>query len=138
VTALQVSAAGPPRYVYGSDRREHVDYDLVITNAFTAEVTLTSLTVTSAGGTLLDLSGEALAAQTHQIIADQPSARIAASATVVTLVDVVLPGPAGRTVPRRLSNRIDYTIPRGHSFGRRSEARRSTVPCCRPPGERRC
>ena len=49
VTALQVSAPGPPRYVFGSDGREHVDYDLVITNAFTAEVTLKSLTVTEAG-----------------------------------------------------------------------------------------
>jgi hypothetical protein len=27
VTALEVSAPGPPRYVYGSDGREHVDYD---------------------------------------------------------------------------------------------------------------
>ena len=116
VTAIQVTAPGPPRYVFGSDGREHVDYDLVITNAFTADVTLKSLTVTGAGRTLLELTGEALASHTHQIIAGQPSARIPASSTVVTLVDVVLPRSAGRTVPRRLSNKIDYTIPPGAVF----------------------
>ncbi len=116
VTAIQVTAPGPPRYVFGSDRREHVDYDLVITNAFTAEVTLKSLTVTGPGKRLLELTGEALAAHTHQIIAGEPSARIPASSTVVTLVDVVLPRSAGRSVPRRLSNQIDYTIPQGVLF----------------------
>ncbi len=116
VTAIQVTAPGPPRYVFGSDGREHVDYDLVITNAFTAEITLKSLTVTGPGRRLLELTGEALAAHTHQIIAGEPSARIPASSTVVTLVDVVLPRSAGRTVPRRLANRIDYTIPQGALF----------------------
>ena len=116
VTAIQVTAPGPPRYVFGSDGREHVDYDLVITNAFTAEVTLKSLMVTGAGRPLLELTGEALASHTHQIIAGQPSARIPASSTVVTLVDVVLPRSAGRAVPRRLTNRIDYTFPPGAKF----------------------
>jgi Peptidase family M23 len=116
VTALQVSAPGPARYVFGSDGREHVDYDLVITNAFTAEVTLKSLTVTDAGRTLVTLAGEALAAHTHQIIAGQSSDRIAASSAVVTLVDIVLPRSDGRAVPRRLTNQIDYTIPPGTKF----------------------
>ena len=116
VTPIQVTAPGPPRYVFGSDGREHVDYDLVITNAFTAEVTLKSLTVTGAGRTLLELTGEALASHTHQIIAGEPSARIPASSTVLTLVDVILPRAAGRTVPTRLSNQIDYTIPPGALF----------------------
>ena len=116
VTALQVSASGPPRYVFGSDGREHVDYDLVITNTFTAEVTLKSLTVTSAGKRLLELTGEGISSHTHQIIAGEPSARIPASSTVVTLVDVVMPPSAGRTAPRRLSNQIEYTIPPGALF----------------------
>jgi hypothetical protein len=35
-TALAVQVATPARAVHGSDGREHVEYDLVITNAFTA------------------------------------------------------------------------------------------------------
>jgi hypothetical protein len=116
VTALHVNAAGPPRYVYGSDGRTHVDYDLVITNAFTAQATLRSLTVTGGGKRLLRLSGRAFADHTHEILPMRPSARIPASATVVTVVDVVLPRSAGRKAPRRLTNRIHYTIPRGAKF----------------------
>ncbi len=110
-TALQVAAPGPPRFVYGSDGRTHVNYDLVITNTFTAGATLRSLTVTSGGTTLLRLTGGALAEHTHEIFPGLPSARIPASATRVTLVNVVLPRSAGRHAPRQLTNRIDYTIP---------------------------
>jgi len=102
--------------VYGSDGRQHVDYDLVITNAFTAPVTLESLTVGGMGRTLLRLAGNHLAEHTHQIIADKSSAHIPASATVVTLVDIVLPHSDGRLVPRRLANRIHYTVPPGAKF----------------------
>ena len=116
VTALHVTTAGPPRYVYGSDGRQHVDYDLVITNAFTAPVTLESLTVVDMGRTLLHLAGNQLADHTHQIIADKPSAEIPASATVVTLVDIVLPHSDGRIVPRRLANRVHYTVPPAAKF----------------------
>ena len=115
-TALAVTAPGPPRYVYGNDGRGHIDYDLMITNAFTAEVTLRSLTVSGGGRTLLRLTGPAVAAHTHEIIAGKPSARIPASATVVTLPDVVLPRSAGRRVPTGLTTRIDYTIPRTAQF----------------------
>jgi hypothetical protein len=113
VTALEASAAGPPRYVYGSDGRTHVDYDLVITNAFTAEATLKSLTVRGDGKRLLRLTGGTLAAHTHTIIPTAPTDRVPASATVVTVVDVALPRSAGRRAPTRLSNAIHYTLPAG-------------------------
>lgn len=48
-TALAVHVGTPARAVHGSDGREHVDYDLVITNAFTVPVRLESLRVFSAG-----------------------------------------------------------------------------------------
>ena len=116
VTAIEVMAVGPPRYVFGSDGRTHVDYDLVITNAFTDEVTLKSLTVSADGRTLLKLTGQALAAHTVTLLAGKPSARIPASATRLVLVDVVLPRLAGRRAPARLSNQIDYSIPHEASF----------------------
>jgi hypothetical protein len=67
--------------------------------------------VSGGGRTLLRLMGSAIAAQTHQIIAGPASACIPASVTMVTLVDVVLPRSAGRRVPSRLANRIDYAVP---------------------------
>ncbi len=67
LTALQVTAAGPPRFVYGSDGRTHVDYDLLITNVFTAGATLRSLTVTSGGPKLLRLADGALAEHTRDL-----------------------------------------------------------------------
>ena len=116
-TALQVTAPGPPRFVYGSDGRTHVNYDLVITNTFTAGATLRSLTVSSGRTTLLRLTGGTLAEHTHGFFPETPAAaRIPAAATRVTLVDVVLPRWAGRHAPRQLTNRIDYTIPPNAKF----------------------
>ena len=109
-TALQVTAVGAPQRVHGSDGREHIDYDLVVTNSFTAEVTLTSLVVRGGGNELLALSGDALAAATRSVRRRRADDSIPASSTVAMYVDVVLPRSAGRTVPKRLSNRIAYTF----------------------------
>jgi hypothetical protein len=111
---LQVAATGAPQRVHGSDGREHIDYDLVITNSFTADVTLTSLVVRGGGKKLLTLEGDALADATHQTTGLGPPTRsIPPSSAVATLVDVVLPRSAGRTVPKRLRHRITYTFPPG-------------------------
>ena len=114
-TALQVTATGAPQRVHGSDGREHVEFNLVITNGFTAEVTLTSLVVRGGGKELLTLSGDALAATTHPIAigGGEPTTSIPSSSSVATLVDVVLPRSAGRAVPKLLRNRITYTFPPG-------------------------
>src|SRR5262249_20294266 len=74
-------------------------------------VTLERLQVRGDGRLLVTLKGAALAAATHMILAEAPVARVAASATVETVVDVVLPRSAGRTVPRRVVNPIDYSVP---------------------------
>jgi hypothetical protein len=111
ITALQVAAIDAPQRVHGSDGREHIDYDLVITNSFTAEVTLTSLVVRSGGKRLFTLTDDALAGHTLPFGGGAPTRSIPASSTVVTFVDVVLPRSAGRAVPKRLSYRIDYTFP---------------------------
>ena len=110
-TALQVEAPGAPQYVHGSDGREHLEYDLIITNVFTADATLTSLEVRGDGRRLLVLRGAALAAVTLPPLGSGPTARIAPASTVVTLVDIALPASAGRAVPTRLTNRIQYAIP---------------------------
>jgi hypothetical protein len=117
-TALQVAATGPAQRVYGTDRREHIDYDLVITNSFTAPVTLTSLVVRGGGRTLLKLKGDAVADRTRQVTGfGDPTRTVPVSGALTTYVDVVLPRSAGRTVPKRLHHRVRYTFPSGAPAG---------------------
>ena len=60
VTALLVSATNAPLRVLGSDGMEHLEYDLLITNVFTAPLALTSIEVTGPDGrVLLRLAGDA-------------------------------------------------------------------------------
>lgn len=110
-TAVQVTTTGAPQRVHGSDGREHIEFNLVTTNSFTTQVTLTSLVVRGGGRRLLRLGGDALAAATHPIGGGNPTANIPSSGTVATPVDVVLPRSAGRAVPKRAQNRITYTFP---------------------------
>jgi hypothetical protein len=112
-TALQVTAVGAPQRVHGSDGREHIDYNLVITNAFTAEATLTSLVVRGGGKVLLALRGDALAAFTRPLASEDPTTSIPSASAVAVFVDIVLPRSAGRKVPKRLHHRISYTLPPG-------------------------
>lgn len=112
-TAIAVTAVGAPERFQGSDGREHIEYELVMTNSFTAEATLTSLVVKGGGKHLLTLKGEALAAAIRPFGVGKPTRRIASSSSVVAYIDVVLPQSAGRAVPKRLRNRITYTIPPG-------------------------
>jgi hypothetical protein len=109
-TAIALRATSS-RAVFASDGREHVDYDLVTTNAFTAPVTLERLRVRGAGRTLLTLQGGALAAKTFQAFGSTPTTVIPIASTVVSYVDVALPRSAGRTAPRRLTNRLRYSLP---------------------------
>ena len=117
-TALQVEAPGAPQYVHGSDGREHLEYDLIITNVFTADATLTSLEVRGDGRRLLVLRGAALAAVTLPPLGSGPTARIAPASTVVTLVDIALPASAGRAAPTRLTNRTSTRSRRTLQRGR--------------------
>ncbi len=110
-TALAAQVATPARAVHGSDGREHVEYDLVITNAFTATVTVDSIRVSSNGRLLLALTGTTLAAHTFLLGDAEPTANIPVSSVAKTLVDVVLPRSFGRRVPRRLAEQIRYTLP---------------------------
>ena len=111
-SALRVQTAGESQRVHGSDGREHLEYDLVITNVFTAGVTLRSLEVRGDGRRLLRLSGARLGAATLRLGTFKSTRRkVAPAVTVVIPVDVALPRSAGRSVPGRLTNRISYAIP---------------------------
>jgi hypothetical protein len=110
---LAVSTSGAPQSVHGSDGREHVEYDLVVTNSFNTDVVPTSLVVRGGGRTLLELNGDALTNATHFLGGGGPTGTIPPSSTVAMFVDVVMPRTAGRSVPSRLANRISFGLPSG-------------------------
>ena len=109
-TALAVTATGAPLHVRGSDGREHIEYDLVISNAFTVDATLRSLEVRDGRGRLLlRREGDALASVTHPPPRPTPPTRtVPASGLVSTSVDVAV---RPRALPTRLTNRISYELP---------------------------
>lgn len=111
-SALRVEASGPAQRVQGSDGRQHIEYDLMVTDAFTAEATLKSLQVRSGGRRLLSLRGAALNAST--LAAGTSAAtdgRVASGSTVVIQVDIVLSAAAGRMVLAPVLNRLSYSLP---------------------------
>ena len=108
-TALAVQVGSPARAVHGSDGREHVEYDLVISNAFTVPVKLTSIRIFSGRRLVLALTGKALADRTLALAT--PTVTVPVSAYVKTLVDVVLPRSSGRRAPTRLSEQVRYALP---------------------------
>ena len=108
-TALLVASTNAPLRVLGSDGLEHLEYDLVFTNVFTAPVTLTAIEVLSPeGGELLRLAGDALAASTQPVFSGEPSAEVPVAGTVATVIDLAL---AADRVPARITHRISYDLP---------------------------
>ena len=107
-TALHVEASNPPYAVFGSDGRHHVEYDLLLTNAFAGPATLDAVAVRADGKPALTLTGDALTAATHTLLTSDATVTIAPASTAFTQVDLVLPG---RTAPKRITNRVAYTIP---------------------------
>ena len=110
-TALHVETSNRPYAVFGSDGREHVEYDLVLTNAFTGAATLSAVSVRADGKPALTLAGDGLVAATHTLLTSDATATIAPASTAFTQVDLVQPRSAGRTAPKRITNRVAYAIP---------------------------
>jgi hypothetical protein len=110
ITALLVSSTNAPLRVVGSDGREHLEYDLLLTNVFPAPVTLTAIDVLGPDGvSLLHLEGASLVEQ-MQLVYGAPvdTPEIPTAGVIATVMDVVL--PPGQ-VPERLGHRVTYTIP---------------------------
>src|SRR3954470_23882360 len=103
-TAIVVSSTNDPLRVPGSDGLDHLEYDLLVTNGFTAPVTLTAITVTTPeGATLLQLEGDDLITATQPLLGRTPTAAIPASGTVAVVMDVTVP-------PDRAVERLDHHI----------------------------
>ena len=114
ITGLTVRNVAPARYFPATDDRNHVEFDLVVTNALRTDATLKTLVVRTGSRTVLKLSGDALARITHPVSLGllTPTATIAPAGSVVVLVDVKLRGSV-RGLPRRLSSSIRYSVAPG-------------------------
>lgn len=108
-TALLVSVVNAPLRVTGSDGQVHLEYDLVISNAFAAPISLSAIDILNPEGrTLLRLEGDGLTAVTQPLFGRTPTAQIPVSGTVAVVVDVAV--PPGE-VPERLTHHITYALP---------------------------
>jgi Peptidase family M23 len=108
--AIEVVVPTPARYVQGSDGHVHLEYDLVITDVMSAPVTLVSLEVRSGDTTLLQLDTDALKAVTAPFLSAKPTLDVAPSASIVSLIDVILPTAKYGDVPRQVTNELTYSI----------------------------
>ncbi|MBA2518080.1 MAG: hypothetical protein H0V24_00280 [Chloroflexia bacterium] len=110
-TAIIVSATNAPRPVPGSDGMVHLDYDLLVTNAFAGAVTLSEIAVEAPDGSvLLRLAGDELVAATQPLLGGTPTDSIPASGAVAVVMDVVVPLDK---VPAAVHNRIAYDLAPG-------------------------
>ena len=108
-SALLVQPIHDAQVVRGDDGMDHVEYELMVVNVFSDPVTLTSVTVLDpAGKELARIDGATLAAGTQALLTKAPAPVVNPSAAVAVDVDLALkPG----TVPKRVTHRIDYTLP---------------------------
>jgi hypothetical protein len=108
-TAVLVTPLNEPHMVRGDDGRDHVEYDLLVTNAFAAPVTVTAVEVTSPSGTVLGrVDGATLAAATQGVLEQAPVSAIPASGAATVEVDLAL---AAGQAPPVLSSHVTYAAP---------------------------
>ena len=82
-----------------TDGKDHLAYELQLTNTLTQDVTLTSLAVVAGDQTLMTLSGDNLKYWTRIIGNPTPTTKLGPGQTALVWLDVALNRPA--TVPER-------------------------------------
>lgn len=111
-TPITVSAIGDPLVVLGSDGLQHIDYDLLVSNVFSAPVTLTSVDVRDGSTSVLTISGAALGPVTQGSFSQRPvtpAAQIPVSGQVSVEIDVTLPKDA--RLPKTLDHVVGWSLP---------------------------
>ncbi|HYH12930.1 MAG TPA: hypothetical protein VD789_11290, partial [Thermomicrobiales bacterium] len=108
VTAILVSSTNDPLRVAGSDGMDHLEYDLIVTNAFPEPVTITQIEVLGADGRRLQLvEGDQISATTQPVTGLGPIEAIPASGTVGVVMDLIVPPDE---VHEQINHRITYGL----------------------------
>lgn len=113
LTPLLAEVLAPPVPVAATDGKVHLAYELRLTNAVGQDLDVRSVAVTAGDRTLLELSGDALAARTRLLGAGAvPTTRFGVAQSGVVWLDVVVDGAEGSSpaVPQRLSHRITVAL----------------------------
>jgi len=113
-TAIIATPIGEGRVALGDDGKDHVEYDLLVTNVFDSAVTLTRLEVLDpAGKLLMTMEGDPLKAAAQTLLLGTPTvqgetlATIPASSSAALEVDLIVP-PG--TAPAEVTHRLSYAI----------------------------
>ena len=110
VTPVLASVVAAPVPAPATDGKVHLAYELLLTNAMTQDVTLTSIAALGNGQTLLRLTGDKIGYWTRIIGTSTPTTKLGPGQTGIVWLDVALDNSAG--VPRDLIHDIGITIPK--------------------------
>lgn len=110
ITPVLARAIADPIPVPATDGKTHLVYELVLSNATHADVSLTSLEVKDGHRTLLQLPADRLAARMQ--VLGKPSTTLGPGQNAYVWLDVVLAG--GDAVPAHLSHAVGVTTSQPH------------------------
>ena len=108
VTPVVGSVVAVPMPVAATDGKTHLAYELMLTNAISQEVTLTSVAAVAGDKTLMTLSGEQLTNSTRRLGNPAPTATLRASETALVWLDIALDESAG--IPSDISHTVGISV----------------------------
>ena len=112
-TPVIMRVMSPPRWFTGTDAKEHLVYELELTNGFPVPATVTGITVRdSAGRSLQSLTGETLTSAMSPLAgqAKKPTV-VEASSIRVVWMDVAV--DAGSQLPSTVEHAVTVSVPPG-------------------------
>ncbi len=108
VTPVVGSVIAVPMPVTGTDGKIHLAYELLLTNAISQEVTLTSVAAMAGGKPLLTLSGDQLTNSTRRLGNPAPTATLRPSETALVWLDVAIDESA--PIPSDISHTVGISV----------------------------
>ncbi len=110
LTPVIASVVAAPVPVLATDGKNHLAYELLLSNSLLQEVTLTSVAVADGDQTLLTLTGDKLGYWTRALGSPTPTTKLGPGQAGVVWLDVALDKSAA--IPADLIHTISVTIPK--------------------------
>lgn len=106
-TPIVGSVLAPPMPVAATDGKTHLAYELVLTNASSQDVTLTSVAAVAGGNRLLTLSADQLGSWMRVLASPAPTTTIRPAQTALLWLDVVVDEAS---VPAEISHIVGISV----------------------------